>query len=62
MKEHKMDWPQIYDGKFWQAENAVAYGVRAIPFTLLIGKDGKIAAVGARGPALAPAIEAALKK
>ena len=62
IKEHNMDWPQIYDGKYWQAENAVAYGVRAIPFTLLIGKDGKVAAVGARGPALAPAIEAALKK
>jgi outer membrane lipoprotein-sorting protein/peroxiredoxin len=62
IKERKMDWPQIYDGKFWQAENAVAYGVRSIPFTLLIGKDGKIAAVGARGEALAPAIETALAK
>lgn len=62
IKEHKMPWPQVYDGKYWQADNAVAYGVQSIPFTLLIGKDGKIAAVGARGPALAPAIEAALKK
>jgi peroxiredoxin/outer membrane lipoprotein-sorting protein len=62
IKEHNMPWPQVYDGKYWQAENAVAYGVRAIPFTLLIGKDGKIAAVGARGEELAPAIEAALKK
>jgi hypothetical protein len=40
----------------------VAYGVQAIPFTLLIGRDGKIAAVGARGELLAPAIEAALKQ
>jgi peroxiredoxin len=62
IKEKNMPWRQIYDGKFWEAENAKAYGVRAIPFTLLIGKDGKIAAVGARGEALAPAIEAALKK
>jgi outer membrane lipoprotein-sorting protein/peroxiredoxin len=62
IKEHNMPWPQVYDGGYWQSANAVAYGVRAIPFTLLIGKDGKIAAVGARGPALAPAIEAALKK
>jgi len=62
MKEKNMSWRQIYDGKFWEADNAKAYGVRAIPFTLLIGKDGKIAAVGARGEALAPAIEAALRK
>ncbi|HLK61498.1 MAG TPA: TlpA disulfide reductase family protein [Chthonomonadaceae bacterium] len=61
-KEKKMTWRQVYDGKYWEAENAVAFGVQSIPFTLLIGKDGKIAAVGARGEALAPAIEAALKK
>ena len=57
-----MPWRQVFDGKYWQAENAVAYGVRSIPFTLLIGRHGKIAAIGARGPALATAIEAALKK
>jgi peroxiredoxin/outer membrane lipoprotein-sorting protein len=59
--ENKMPWPQIYDGKGWEAGLAKAYGVRAIPFTLLIGRDGKIAAVNPRGNALAPAIEAALK-
>ena len=60
--EKGMPWRQIYDGKYWQSVNAVKYGVRAIPFTLLIGKSGKIAAVGARGEALAPAIEAALNE
>jgi thiol-disulfide isomerase/thioredoxin len=61
-QDKKMTWRQIYDGKYWKAGNAVAYGIQAIPFTLLVGKDGKIAAVGARGDDLAPAIEAALKK
>ena len=58
--ENKMGWRHVYDGNYWQAENAVGYGVQAIPFTVLIGRDGKIAAVSARGEALAPAIEAAL--
>jgi outer membrane lipoprotein-sorting protein/peroxiredoxin len=62
IKEHKMPWRQIYDGRFWQAANAKAYGVQSIPFTVLIGRDGKIAAVGARGEALAPAVEKALAK
>ncbi len=62
IKDRNMPWRQIYDGKFWEAANAKSYGVQSIPFTLIIGKDGKIAAVGARGEALAPAIEAALKK
>jgi thiol-disulfide isomerase/thioredoxin len=62
VKQRNMPWRQIYDGKGWGSALAKAYGIQAIPFTLLIGKDGKIAAVGARGEALAPAIKAALAK
>jgi outer membrane lipoprotein-sorting protein/peroxiredoxin len=62
IKDQKMPWRQIFDGKGWESANAKAWGVQAIPFTVLLGKDGKIAAVGARGPALEPAIKAALAK
>jgi thiol-disulfide isomerase/thioredoxin len=55
-----MPWPQIYDGGYWNSKVPVEYGVQAIPFSLLIGKNGKIAAVDPRGPALAPAVQAAL--
>jgi hypothetical protein len=61
-KENKMPWRQIYDGKGWQNAVATTYGIRAIPFTMLIGKDGKIAAVGARGAELEPAVKKALAK
>ena len=61
-KSHAMPWRQIYDGKHWQSAQAKRYGVQAIPFTLLIGRDGKIAAVGARGEELEPTIKAALAK
>ncbi len=62
IKVKAMPWPQIFDGKGWEAGDAQAYGVRAIPFTLLIGKDGVIAAVNPRGEELEPAIQAALAK
>ena len=62
VKAKKMEWPEIFDGKGWAAGDAKAYGVQAIPFTLLIGKDGNIAAVNPRGNALEPAIKAALAK
>jgi outer membrane lipoprotein-sorting protein/peroxiredoxin len=61
-EKNNIPWRQIFDGKGWQAENAVRYAVRAIPFTVLIGRDGKVIGVNLRGAALAPAIEAALKK
>ncbi len=61
-KENKMPWRQVYDGKYWQAAMAKAYGVQSIPFSVLIGRDGKILAVGdsLRGESLEPAIKAAL--
>jgi peroxiredoxin len=57
-----MPWPQVYDGKFWQAEVAKLYGIRSIPHMLLVdGDSGRIVAnKNIRGEALAPAIEAAL--
>jgi outer membrane lipoprotein-sorting protein/peroxiredoxin len=61
-QSNKMPWRQIYDGKWWQSAVAEAYGVKAIPFTLLIGRDGKIAAVSPRGEGLAVAVKAALAK
>lgn len=60
LREHGMTWPQIYDGRYWNSRIAALYKVQAIPFTVLIGRDGKIAAVGARGLELQTAIRAAL--
>ncbi|RYG75618.1 redoxin domain-containing protein [bacterium] len=60
VKARDLKYPQIYDGKGWKNIDATSYGVRAVPFTLLIGKDGKIAAVNPRGEALEPAIKKAL--
>jgi thiol-disulfide isomerase/thioredoxin len=59
IQEKALPWRQIFDG-YWDGPIATAYNVRAIPSTLIIGKDGKVAAIGARGEALEPAIKAAL--
>jgi thiol-disulfide isomerase/thioredoxin len=62
IKANDMPWRQIYDGKNFKTENAVRYKVAGIPLTVLVGKDGKIAAVNARGRKLDAAIAAALAK
>ena len=42
-------WPNhVSDLKFWESAPAGVYGVRSIPKTFLIGKDGKIVAVNPR--------------
>jgi peroxiredoxin len=63
--DHQMPWPQIYDGKFWQAAIAQQYFIQSIPHAFLVdGDTGLIVAEGdsLRGEKLAPAIEKALAK
>lgn len=60
--DNKMPWAQVYDTDLGKESNAQHYGVKAIPFMLVIGKDGKVAAVNARGEELEPALKAALAK
>ena len=55
-----MPWRQVFDGKGWDSRVPGIYGVRSIPYSLLLGRDGKISAINPRGQALVPAIEAAL--
>ncbi|MBM4113346.1 MAG: TlpA family protein disulfide reductase [Phycisphaerae bacterium] len=61
MKEAKMTWRQIADGKGWDAELAKKFGVDGIPATFLVdGSTGKIVAANLRGDALDKAVEKAL--
>ena len=45
-------WTHVSDLKYWNSEAAREYGVEAIPFTLLLDKEGKIIAKNLRGDEL----------
>ena len=62
-KDKGMAWPQICDGKGWEAELAKLYAVRSIPACFLVdGTTGKLLAKGTelRGASLRPTVEKAL--
>jgi thiol-disulfide isomerase/thioredoxin len=63
--ENKMTWPQVYDGKFWQAEIAQLYGINSIPAAFLVdGDTGQVLAKGEslRGEALQKTWKDAIEK
>jgi thiol-disulfide isomerase/thioredoxin len=65
LKDKKMTWPQVYDGKGWQAENASKYGINSIPTAFLVdGDTGEVLATGnaLRGEALGATLEKAFAK
>jgi len=60
IEQDNLKWNNhVSDLKKWESAPARTYGVRSIPATFLIDKDGTIAATGLRGAA---SIEAELKK
>jgi peroxiredoxin len=61
-RTHRMPWRQIFDGKGTKSPIARTYGINGIPFTVLIGRDGKIVAVDPRTLLLEPAVRQALAK
>lgn len=61
-EENDMPWPQVYDGKGWSARLAGEFGVRSIPFALLVDDQGNVIAADneLRGEALSEAVAEAL--
>jgi peroxiredoxin len=57
IREHNIEWPQYFDGKFWKNEVAVKYGINSIPATFLIDKEGKIRYKSLRGGQLEVAVK-----
>ncbi len=55
--EHKMPWPQHLDGKYWQNEFGVYFGIRAVPSMFLVDRDGQLASTNARGDKLAAEVK-----
>jgi len=51
--EHKIPWPIVYAGKGWQDPTAQFYGISGIPQLILIGRDGNVITLNARGKRLA---------
>lgn len=60
LEKEGITWPQYFDGKGWENEWAVEYGIQSIPSTFLIGTDGKVVAVDAGADELRSMIESLL--
>jgi len=59
---NRIEWPQYFDGKHWQNAIAMKYGVKSIPITFLIDRNGKIRYKSLRGKQLETAVEQLLSE
>jgi len=60
IKKNNLPWSNLFstdkENTGWDHPLAVKYGVMGIPFTMLVGKDGKVIAMNVRGPKLGKAL------
>lgn len=57
-----IEWPQYFDGKWWNNDVAVRYGIKSIPTTILVDKKGKIRYKSLRGRQLENAVQELLNE
>ena len=60
VKARGLNWPHYFDGKGWGNDVARAYGVRSIPRTMLLDREGNIARAALRGPNIGRAARAVM--
>ncbi|RME19595.1 MAG: TlpA family protein disulfide reductase, partial [Bacteroidetes bacterium] len=60
IKDDGITWPQVSDLKFWNSEVVPVFNIEAIPYTILVDKNGIILAKGLRGKDLENKIRQAL--
>jgi hypothetical protein len=53
MKTNAMDWTTQFDGSSWQNPVSHRFGVRSIPASLLLDRDGRVVALNPRGDEIA---------
>ncbi len=52
IRDDGLAWNHVSDLKFWQSEGAKIYNVSAVPYTVLLDREGKIVAKNLRGAEL----------
>ena len=52
LAEQQLPWPVLWSGKATRDPLAVRYGIRSIPCLFLVGRDGNVLSVNARGERL----------
>lgn len=62
IRKYKIDWIQVSDLKFWTSPIAKTYEIEALPFNVLLDKEGTIVGVNLHGAELEKAISAELAK
>ena len=62
IKEQQLEFPVIYESRELSAQIAMSFGMRGIPMTIVVDREGKFAAEPTRGADFVAALEAALKK
>ena len=61
IKKDKLAWTELSDLQGWKSETTIAYGIKGIPFNVLLDKNGTIIAKNLRGAGLQDKLKAIFK-
>ncbi len=57
LRRHRIPWPQVADFRGYEGELALRYGIKSIPASLLLNREGELTGVNLRGKPLSDRIK-----
>ena len=62
IKRQGMPGDHLFDGEGWQSDLVRAFGVKEIPFNVIVGPDGEVLAINQHGKQLRKSVESAVRR
>jgi thiol-disulfide isomerase/thioredoxin len=62
INRHRVDWPQVHDGRGRQGPAARQLQVRGVPTSFLLDREGRLVAMNLRGERLLAAVDALVRE
>jgi len=62
LRRQEIDWPQVFDGRGWTSPTVMPFELTRVPFSVLVGTDGRIVGVDVRGERLLRSLDVLLNR
>jgi thiol-disulfide isomerase/thioredoxin len=62
LRRQEIDWPQVFDGRGWTSPTVMPFELTRVPFSVIVGTNGRVVGVDVRGKQLLRSLDVLLNR